>query len=197
MSTLKLLNERIALESLQEELQGSLYLPQHRSVTHEIGRVIGVGDGVYRTGEKKPMWIKPGDIVLYQLGAPQLSNSMFKLDGKPVRVFHQGDVIAKLDKPIIKLEYFHVTGLWVLLDPVIEQGTIIVPEVHMPAENIKFKVVQKGEGCSGVPGLEIGDEVYPERGKCAPIELDGHAYVWTLVDFLYGIVKDDSQKDPK
>jgi co-chaperonin GroES (HSP10) len=196
MSKLHLLNEKIAVQEIREELQGSIALPEHRLIKHELGRVVAVGNGKYRTGENKTMWVKEGDIVLYQLGAPQQNNALFKIDGKPLKVFHQGDVIARLSSPTVKMENFAIVGNWVLLSVEVEQGVILVPEAIAPSETFKFRLLQKGAGFD-LPGVEIGDEVLPERGRCAPIEIDGKTYVFTLQDFIHGTVTDGKSKATK
>ena len=197
MSKLHLLNEKIAVRQIEEQLEGSIVLPEHRLVKHELGVVVAVGNGEYRTGEKKTMWVKEGDIVLYQLGAPQQNNALFKHDGKLIKIFHQGDVIARLKEPKVKIENFEIVGDWVLLSVDVEQGIIIVPEKVAPSESFIFKLFQKGAGFK-LPGLEIGEEVMPERGRCAPIEIGEKTYVFTHQDFIHGYKKDDGKpvEDP-
>lgn len=195
MSKLHLFNERVAVVEVKEELSGSILLPEHRLLVHQLGRVVATGDGKYRSGKSETIWVKEGDIVLYQLGGPQVNNSLFKLDGKPIRVFHQGDIIARLKKPKVNMENFEIVGNWVLLSAQQEHLVILVPQAAAAPESFIFTVVQKGAGVT--VGVEVGDTVYPERGKCAPIELDGKVYVWTLQDFLFGKVKPDgTETDP-
>ena len=183
-----LLGEKIAVVEIQEEITGSIILPEHRLIRHELGRVVSVGDGHYRTGEKKDMWVKEGDIVLYQLGAPQQNNAKFKLDGKPIKVFHQGDIIARLKTAVVNMDNFEIVGNWVLLSAEMEESIILVPQTAAAPETFIFKVVQKGAGFA-YDGIEIGDTVFPERGRCAPIEIGGKTYVFTLQDFIHGVVK--------
>jgi co-chaperonin GroES (HSP10) len=199
MQNLTLLGEKIAVTQAKEQLQGSIILPENRMIKFEIGKVINIGDGKYRDGTERKMWVKPGDLVMYQLGGPQIENSKFKLRGNPIKVFHQGDVIAKLDpmpdKPdtvIVSMDTFHIIGNWVLLEVVLEQGVIIVPEKVAPSEDFKFKLVQKGEGVE-IP-VEKGDMVYPERGKCLPVEIEHTTYVYTHQDYLHGVLKDTEIK---
>jgi len=182
--------EKIAVREMQEELKGSIVLPQHRQIRQEIGEVVAVGDGKYRTGEEKPMFVKPGDIVMYQLGGPQLQNSIYKVGPELLKIFHQGDAIARLKTNIVCLENFEILGNWVLLKPEIEQDLIVLPEQHAPLERIHFSVVQVGAGFA-LPDIKPGTEVFAERGKCAPIEIDGTTFVYTLQDFIHGALLED------
>lgn len=159
-----------------------------------MGEVIATGDGVYRDGTTKEMWVKPGDVVLYQLGGPQIENSKFKLDGKPIKIFHQGDIIAKLTAKKITRETFQIIGNWVLLEVKLEQGLIIVPEKQAPSEDFHFIVAQVGEGVK-LP-LKIGQQVYPERGRCLPVEVEGTTFVYTHQDFLHGALTEVEISDP-
>ena len=194
MTNLKLLGEKVAVVQAKEELKGSIILPENRMIKFEIGKVIAAGDGKYRDGTERKMWVKPGDLVMYQLGGPQIENSKFKKDGVSIKIFHQGDIIAKLDpladKPDtvqVSMDSFHIMGNWVLLEVKLEQGIIIVPEKSAPSEDFKFVVRQTGAGVE-LP-IEAGQEVYPERGKCLPVEIDGTTYVYTHQDFLHGALR--------
>lgn len=159
-----------------------------------MGEVLAVGDGTYRDGTKRDMWVKPGDIVIYQLGGPQIENSKFKLNGKPIKIFHQGDVVAKLTAKKINRDTFQIIGNWVLLEVKVDQGLIIVPKEQAPAEEFKFFVHQLGEGVK-LP-IKVGQQVYPERGKCLPVEIDGTTFVYTHQDFLHGALEEVQVADP-
>ena len=159
-----------------------------------MGEVLATGNGIYRDGTKRDMWVKPGDIVMYQLGGPQIENSKFKLDGVPIKIFHQGDVIARLTSPTITKDSFRIIGNWVLLEVEVEQNLIIVAKEHAPAEDFQFIVRQVGEGCQ-IP-IKVGQQVYPERGKCLPVEIDGTTFVYTHQDFLHGALTEVEVSDP-
>lgn len=189
-----LFNEKIAVKQVKEEMKGSIILPQNRVLKFEMGEVLATGDGTYRDGTKRDMWVKPGDIVMYQLGGPQIENSKFKLNGQPIKIFHQGDVIARLTSLTITRDTFKIIGNWVLLEVEVDQGLIIVAKEHAPAEEFKFIVRQVGEGCQ-LP-VKVGQQVYPERGKCLPVEIDGTTFVYTHQDFLHGALTEVSVSDP-
>jgi co-chaperonin GroES (HSP10) len=186
-STLKLLGENIAVIMVEEQMEGELILPQSKFVRNELGRVIAVGDGEYRTGERKTMWVHPFDIIMYQLGGPQINNAVYKLDDQPIRIFHQGDAIAKLKTSKITMENIQILGNWVLLRVETQKGTIIIPEQHQLPENFKFFLEQKGDGVT--LDIAIGEEVLPERGRCAPIDINGKTFVYTHQDFIRGVVR--------
>ncbi|MGV0949200.1 MAG: co-chaperone GroES [Azonexus sp.] len=182
------------MKQVTEEREGSIILPENRVLKFEMGEVLATGDGTYRDGTKREMWVKPGDVVLYQLGGPQIENSKFKLDGTPIKIFHQGDVIARLTGKKINKETFQIIGNWVLLEVEVEQHLIIVPKQMAPAEDFKFVVRQVGQGVN-LP-IKIGQYVYPERGKCLPVEVDGTTFVYTHQDFLHGALAEVVVSDP-
>jgi hypothetical protein len=159
-----------------------------------MGEVLATGDGIYRDGTKREMWVKPGDIVMYQLGGPQIENSKFKLDGTPIKIFHQGDVVARLTSPTITKDTFRIIGNWVLLEVTVRKGIIIVAKEHAPAEEFIFTVHQIGEGVQ-LP-LKAGQQVFPERGKCLPVDIDGITYVYTHQDFLHGALTEVNISEP-
>lgn len=159
-----------------------------------MGEVIATGDGSYRDGTKREMWVKPGDIVVYQLAGPAVENSKFKLNGSPIKIFHQGDVIARLTAKKITKDTFQIIGNWVLLEVKLDQGLIIVPEKQAPSEDFKFFVHQIGEGIK-LP-LKVGQQVYPERGRCLPVEVEGTTFVYTHQDYLHGALEELQISDP-
>lgn len=183
----KLFNEKIAVKQVQEELQGSIILPQNRVLKFEMGEVLAAGDGVYRDGTKQDMWVKPGDTVMYSLGGPQIENSKFKLDGVAIKIFHQADVVARLTSHTITKDTFKIVGNWVLLEVKMVQGVIIVPDKVAPSEDFQFFVYQIGEGVK--LSISPGQQVFPERGRCLPVEIDGTTFVYTHQDFLHGALE--------
>jgi co-chaperonin GroES (HSP10) len=194
MSILTLFGENIAIQMIEETIEGEIILPQNKFIRHELGRVLSVGDGKYRTGEAKTMWVAPGDIIMFQLGGPQVNNATFKLDGKPIRVFHQGDAIARLKTNTINMDNIQILGDWVLLRVEVQQGTIIVPEQHQSPENFRFYLEQIGAGFK--LDIKVGEEVLPERGRCAPIDINGKTYVYTHQDFIRGVVRQPAAATP-
>jgi len=187
MSTLTLFGENIAVTMIDEQLEGEIILPQNKFVRHELGKVLATGDGKYRTGETKPLWVKPDDIVMYQLGGPQITNSTYKFDNQPIRLFHQGDAIAKLKTNKITMDNIQILGDWVLLRVETQKGIIIIPDQAQPPENFKFYLEQAGAGFK--LNIAVGEEVLPERGRCAPVDVNGKTYVYTHQDFIRGVVR--------
>lgn len=194
MSTLTLFGENIAVKMIEEALEGEIILPQSKFIRHELGLVTAVGDGKYRTGDQKTMWVAQGDVILFQLGGPQVNNATFKLDNEPIRVFHQGDAIARLKTNKVNMDNIQILGDWVLLRVEAQQGVIIVPEQHQPPENFKFYLEQIGAGFK--LDIKVGEEVLPERGRCAPIDIGGKTYVYTHQDFIRGVVRPPAAATP-
>jgi len=194
MSTLTLLGENIAVTMVEEQMEGEIILPQNKYVRHELGRVIAVGDGKYRQDPSsatpipdRTIWVKPGDIIMYQLGGPQIGNAAYKLDEQPIRIFHQGDAIATLKTNKITMENIQILGNWVMLRVETQKGLIVIPDQAQPPENFKFYLEQKGAGVT--LDIAIGEEVLPERGRCAPIDINGKTFVYTHQDFIRGVVR--------
>jgi co-chaperonin GroES (HSP10) len=194
MSTLTLLGENIAVAMVEEKMEGAILLPQNKYVRHEMGRVIAVGDGKYRQDPTittpvpdRAIWVQVGDIIMYQLGGPQINNAVYKVDGDIIRIFHQGDAIAKLKTNKITMENILILGNYVMLRVETQKGIIVIPDAAQQPENFKFYLEQKGAGV--VLDIAIGEEVLPERGRCAPIDINGKTFVYTHQDFIRGVVR--------
>jgi co-chaperonin GroES (HSP10) len=204
MNTLKLFGERVAVVTVEEEIQGSILLPQERNRNYELGRVIAVGDCRTLEGDQKTAWAIIGDMVLYQLIGPQEQSSKFVLDGKAIRILHQNDLLGRLSSPVVCLENFQILGQWVLLRANLGVvSTIHVPARYAPVENYRFYVVQKGEGVN-IP-LEIGQEVYAERNRTTHLEIkptkvengpsESEVYGFCHYQWVYGILENNEKPE--
>ena len=185
---LRLYGQRIAIQEVKEELEGSILLPETRTKSFYLGRVTAVGDGVDREGKKEPVFFNVGDLVMFQLLGVQDKVSQFVHDGEKVRILQQGDVIARLKATKVSLENFEIAGNWVLLKVDVETGTtLVLPDTARSPDMFTFTVEQKGAGVQY--DFEKGETVYPERMRCNPIEIDSVAYAFVQKDDIHGVAK--------
>lgn len=185
---MKLFGERVALQQVEETIQGTLLVPDLHAKTFTIGKVVSVGDGKTKDGAKT-MWISPGELIMFQLVGPQTVQAKFNVAGKPMMILHQGDLIARLDKPVIAPENLTILGEWLLLDVTIptKVGELYLPNKVTPGlESIVFHVRQLGAGVT----LEAkpGDEVAVERGRCQPLEIDGKTLAYIHQSQVHGVI---------
>jgi co-chaperonin GroES (HSP10) len=171
-ATLQLFGERVAVIAVEEEMQGSIFVPQERNKAYELGRVLAVGDCKRPDGKQQGPWVREGDIVLYQLiGAAHQEATKYVLDGHAIRILNQNDLLGRLSSTSVLLENFEILGNYVLLRAVPGQmsPTIKVPSQFVPRECWRFFVVQKGAGVD-IP-INLGQEVYAERDRTTPLEI--------------------------
>jgi len=185
---LKLFGQRIALIEVKEELEGSILLPESRTRSCYMGRVTVVGDGRDPDGTVKPMWVSAGDLIMFQLIGAQAIASQFVHDDNKVRILHQGDAIARLKSNMIKLENFEILGDWVLSKVDMQTGTtLVVPDSARQPNMFTFKLEQKGAGVEH--DIQKGEEIYVERMRCNPIEIDRVTYAFCHKNDVHGVVK--------
>ena len=185
---MKLFGERVAMQQVEETVTGTLFVPDLHAKTFTIGKVVAVGDGKTKDGDKK-MWVESGELVMFQLVGPQTVQAKFLVDGKPRMILNQGDLIARLTKPAITVDNINILGEWLLLDVDIPSkvGEIILPSKTTPnLESIRFRVRQVGEGVT--LGVKVGDEVAVERGRCQPLEIEDHTMAYIHQSQVHGVI---------
>lgn len=92
----KPLGDRVVIEPLEQEEKtaGGIYLPDTTKEKPQRGKVMSVGNGrVLENGQKVPVEVKEGQIVLYG----KYSGTEVKLDGKEYLVVRESDILAILD----------------------------------------------------------------------------------------------------
>ena len=187
---MKLFGQRIAITEVKEELEGSIILPETRAKSFYMGRVIAVGDGKEKDGTTKTIWVKIGDLVMFQLIGTQDAASQFVHGGTKVRILHQGDAIARLNSTKVSLDNFEILGDWVLAKVDVNTGTsLVLPDSARQPDMFTFKVEQKGAGVEY--DIQKGEEIYPERMRCNPVEIDRVAYAFCAKLDVYGVAKSD------
>lgn len=93
---LKPLSDHVVIEPLREEKKkGGIILPDTiEKEKSEKGKVIAVGPGKFNEdGERMPMQVKKGDIVLFTKYGP----NDIKVDGKEYLIAREDDILAIVD----------------------------------------------------------------------------------------------------
>ena len=92
----KPLHNYIILERIEEENKtaGGIIIPDNAKEKPSRGRVIATGDGIYENGQKIPVSVKKGDIVLFAKWAS--SANEVKIDGKDYVLIKESDILGIL-----------------------------------------------------------------------------------------------------
>lgn len=97
MLKLKPLRDHVILEPItqEEKTKGGIVLPETASKERpEQGKVVAVGPGRFNTkGQRMPMEVKKGDIVLFSKYGP----NEVKVDDKEYLVAKEDDILAILE----------------------------------------------------------------------------------------------------
>lgn len=92
--TIKPLGDKVVIKPLQEDekTKGGIVLPDTAEKEKpEKGEVIAVGPGkILRSGQRLPMSVKKGDVVLFTKYSP----NEVKLNGKEVLIISETDILA-------------------------------------------------------------------------------------------------------
>jgi chaperonin GroES len=75
-----------------ESMRGGLYIPDTAKEKPTQGEVIAVGPGRVEKGQRVPMDLKVGDVVIYG----KYSGTPFQLSGDEVIIIKASDVLAKI-----------------------------------------------------------------------------------------------------
>jgi chaperonin GroES len=75
-----------------ETMRGGLYIPDTAKEKPTQGEVLAVGPGRIEKGQRVPVDLKVGDLVLYG----KYSGTPFTIDGDEVVILKASDVLAKL-----------------------------------------------------------------------------------------------------
>ena len=91
--TLKPLQDKVIVQKLEPEdkTAGGIFLPDSTKEKPQEGKVIAVGPGaVDDKGQRKPMDVKEGDLVLFA----KYSGTEIKLDGQEYLILSDRDILA-------------------------------------------------------------------------------------------------------
>jgi len=90
---LKPLQDRIVIKVIEdtEQTSGGIFIPDSAKEKPQKGEVVAVGEGKMNDkGEKEPMGVKVGDIVLYA----KYSGTDIKMDGVEYKILSIKDALA-------------------------------------------------------------------------------------------------------
>ena len=92
----KPLHNYILLERLEEENKtaGGIIIPDNAKEKPSRGRVIATGDGIFENGQKIPVSVKSGDVVLFAKWAA--SANEVKIDGHDYILIKENDILGIL-----------------------------------------------------------------------------------------------------
>jgi len=186
---LNLFGDRISIIPVDESFEGKIEMPQTREKVHDLGQVIAVGNGKVNGSDKlREIFVKEGDLVLFQTNAMMVFNATTVIEGKSVLTLHQGDLIARLTSTVVKLENFNVIGKWILVEPFSPRTSVIVTPENAPSAMLeeRFKVTQRGNAVRDE--IKVGDELILERSRCNRFDLNGEKFAYISDDSVYGVV---------
>jgi chaperonin GroES len=90
---LRPLGDRVVVEPVEqaEQTASGIFLPETAKEKPQEGRIVAAGPGARKeSGERIPMEVQVGDIVLYA----KYSGTNIKLDGKEFLILRETDVLA-------------------------------------------------------------------------------------------------------
>ncbi|MBP3730177.1 MAG: co-chaperone GroES [Mailhella sp.] len=93
---MKPLNDRVLVKRLEseEKTAGGLYIPDAAKEKPSKGEVIACGPGkLNEKGERAPMAVKPGDVVLFA----KYAGTEIKVNGADHIIMREDDILAVLD----------------------------------------------------------------------------------------------------
>jgi len=92
----KPLHNYVLLERIEEENKtaGGIIIPDTAKEKPSRARVIATGDGIFENGQRIPVSVKPGDIILFAKWAS--SANEVKIEGKDYVLIKESDILGIL-----------------------------------------------------------------------------------------------------
>lgn len=93
---IKPLSDRIVIKVIEdtEQTSGGIFIPDSAKEKPQKGEIIAVGGGkTLDSGEKEPMEVKIGDVVLYA----KYSGTDVKIDNENLKILSIKDVLAVIE----------------------------------------------------------------------------------------------------
>jgi len=89
---IKPLGDRIVIETIakEEKTASGIVLPDSAKEKPEQGKVVAVGSGTVKDGERIPLEVKVGDVVLFT----NYAGTEVKVDGHELLVLRESDILA-------------------------------------------------------------------------------------------------------
>ena len=94
--SIKPLGDRIVIKVIEdtEQTQGGIFIPDSAKEKPQKGEVVAVGEGkVNEKGEREPMDVKVGDIVLYA----KYAGTDIKMDGVEYKILSVKDALGIIE----------------------------------------------------------------------------------------------------
>lgn len=91
----KPLGDRVVVRPMEEseQMRGGLYIPDTAKEKPQQGEIVAVGPGRFEKGERVPMELSDGQIVLYG----KYSGTEVTLDNEQYLIIKESDVLAVID----------------------------------------------------------------------------------------------------
>jgi len=97
MANIKPIEDRIALERLEEEEKtaGGIYLPDTAKEEQQKGKVVAVGPGKMREdGERTSPAVEEGDTVIFS----KFGGTEVTIDGQELLLLRESDILAVIEE---------------------------------------------------------------------------------------------------
>lgn len=93
---LRPLEDRVVVKPIEveEKTKSGIVLPDTAKERPQQGEVIAVGPGRYEDGQRVPMEVKVGDIVIYS----KYGGSEVKIEGEEYLILSMRDIMAVVEK---------------------------------------------------------------------------------------------------
>jgi chaperonin GroES len=91
---IKPLGDRVVIEASarEEKTASGIVLPDNAKEKPQEGKVVAVGSGHLKDGERLPLEVKEGDKVLFS----KYAGTEVKFDGKELLIMRESDILAIL-----------------------------------------------------------------------------------------------------
>jgi chaperonin GroES len=91
---IKPLGDRVVIEAIarEEKTASGIVLPDNAKEKPQEGKVVAVGSGHLKDGERLPLEVKEGDKVLFS----KYAGTEVKFDGKELLIMRESDILAIL-----------------------------------------------------------------------------------------------------
>ena len=90
------LADRVVIKVIEDtdQTSGGIFIPESAKEKPQKGEVIAAGAGkTNEKGEKQPLEVKVGDIVLYE----KYAGSEMKIDGQVVKILSEKDILGVIE----------------------------------------------------------------------------------------------------
>ncbi|MDP5276638.1 co-chaperone GroES [Chengkuizengella axinellae] len=91
---IKPLGDRVVIEAVakEETTASGIVLPDSAKEKPQEGKIIAVGSGTLKDGERVPLEVKEGDTVLFS----KYAGTEVKYDGQELLIMRESDILAVL-----------------------------------------------------------------------------------------------------